>query len=106
MPDIWENAEDSAGVVTVGDLLIQYGTQTITTGTSASNGIYTGHESVAFTQEYAYKPTVMLTWQGNWSTEDSLAAVNVSTTGFDCYGRTKTQSETKTIKWLAIGQRA
>lgn len=106
MPDIWENVEDSAGVVTVGDLLIQYGTQTITTGTSASNGIYTGHESVAFTQEYAYKPTVMLTWQGNYSTEDSLAAVNVSTTGFNCYGRTKTQSETKTIKWLAIGQRA
>ena len=103
----WDSVGSKKGVVVVGDLLIQYDTVSVTTGTNLSNGVYTGHTSVVFDTNYPFKytPVVQLTWEGNYTTQDSLSAVNASTTDFDCYARTKTASQTRTVKWLAIGQK-
>ena len=104
---VWSSIANKQGVVTVGDVLIQYGTVSVTTGSTASSGVYNGHTSVLFDADYPFAktPVVMLTWEVNWTYQDSLSAVNASTTGFDAYGRTKSSEKTVSIKWLAIGQK-
>ena len=103
----WDSIGNKEGVVVIGDLLIQYGTVSVTTGSSALNGVYNGHTSVLFDTDYPFSktPVIQLTWEVNWTYQDSLSAVNASTTGFDAYGRTKTAEKTVSIKWLAIGQK-
>lgn len=96
---------DDQGVVVFGDLLIQWGSKSITTGSSASNSGYHGSASVTFPQEYKYDPTVLTTWKGNYTNQISTFTSGLSTTGVTLYGRTTNASQTRTIRWLAIGQK-
>lgn len=98
---------DDQGVVVFGDLLIQWGSKSITTGSTVGNGGYSGSANVTFSSSYTYKyaPAVLTTWKGNYTNQISTFTSGLSTTGVTLYGKTTNSSQTRTIRWLAIGQK-
>lgn len=103
---VFGTVNNSSGSVVIGNLAIEWGQKSITTGSSSAGGTYGGSASIDFTYTYAYNPQVMLTWAGNYGNQVSLNVYSVSTTGATVYGRTNEANSDRTIRWLAIGQKA
>ena len=105
-------ASDTTGYSVNGNLLMVWGQNNITTGATASSGLYHGSVAITFSSvtggnaTFAHKPQVLLTWAGNYVNQNSLAVSDKSVDGFTAHGRTTTASSTRSIGWLAIGDKA
>lgn len=109
-PVLLSGVADNQGSVVIGDLVMEWGLVSITTGSSGTTtgGLtqYLGTAQVTFTNTFAYKPNVTLTWAANYNNQSVLNTYDVTTTGFYAYGRTLTGSTTRNIRWIAIGKKA
>ena len=97
--------DDDAGSIILGNMLIQWGYVTITTGSTVLSGLYAGAESIKFKNAYKNNPCVMTTWKGNYANQHSISTSGLSTTGVTLTGRTSTDNSSRTIRWLAIGEK-
>ena len=90
------------GVITLGDMLIEYGTSQVT---SPANGV--GNAEVTFTNKFEYKPCVMVTALAvtPGTTVKMLSASDIEVDGFKAYC-SRTNTTPTTVIWLAIGKKA
>lgn len=101
------NVADNEGYAIIGDLLIEWGIAPITTGSTVSEGLYSGEAEVTFANPYGFEyiPAVMLTWSENWSNQHSVNTRQTGTESFLAYGRTTTPNSERNIRWLAVGKK-
>ena len=97
--------DDDTGSIILGNMLIQWGYESITTGSTATSGLYAGSVAVKFKNAYKNNPCVMTTWKGNYANQHSIGTQGLSTTGVTLVGRTSTATSDRTIRWLAIGEK-
>lgn len=93
---------DHVGVITLGDMLIEYGTVQVT---SPANGV--GSAQVTFTNEFESKPCVMVTAGAvtPGTTVKMVSAADFTVDGFKAYC-SRTNTTPTTVLWLAIGKKA
>jgi hypothetical protein len=91
------------GVLQIGNMVIAFGTASITTGTEATNNMYSGSTDISFGVTFAKTPAILTNWSGSYANMHSTGASNASTTGASVWGRTATASSTRDIQWVAIG---
>lgn len=101
---------NNKGSVVLGDLVIEWGVESITSGSSGGTAggvtLYLGQTNVTFANTFAYYPSISLTWSGNYVNQVAVYATNSSTTGFTVMGRMLTANSTRSVRWLAIGKKA
>lgn len=100
-------AGDDTGKIILGDLQIVWGYTSVTTGSTAQNGGYSGSSSITFGTgvSFAENPGVWTTWKGNWTNQMETWVSGLSTTGCTIYGKTTAASQTRSVRWLAIGKK-
>lgn len=101
---------NNEGSVVLGDLVIEWGVVSITSGSSGGTAgsvtMYLGQANVTFTNTFAYQPSISLTWSGNYVNQVAVYTTNTSTTGFTVMGRMLSANSTRSVRWLAIGKKA
>lgn len=88
----------------IGDILVQWGLQSVTTGTSASNSVYGGNAAVTFAKKYSASPRVFVTQNAHYSNWRGVSVASISTDGCTVYAYTSQSNQTRTVSWLAIGK--
>lgn len=91
------------GVIVIGDMCIEFGQVSITSGTEAAQSMYTGSSAITFTKKFKNAPCVIASWKGRYNNMHSCGALNTSQTGATIWGKTSTASSTREIQWIAIG---
>lgn len=107
---VFSGLANNAGSVVLGDLVIEWGTVSITSGSSGGTAggvtLYAGQTNVTYTNTFAYYPSVSLAWSGNYVNQVALATLNTSNTGFTVVGRLLSANSARSVRWLAIGKKA
>lgn len=111
---VFIDVSDDNGCVVIGKLAMAWGVVNVTSGTSGSpsGGVttYAGSETVDWSSLYGItyknKPSVSLTWSGNYANQVSLSTYGTSTTSMTVYGRMLSSSQTRGIRWFVCGQLA
>ncbi len=99
-----EQTSARTGVIKLGNMAIVFGHETITTGTTANNGLYSGSTDISFGVTFKKTPAILTNWSGNYVNMHSTGSSSASTTGASVWGRTTTASTERTIQWVAIGE--
>ena len=99
---VFSGLGDDVGVITLGDMLIEYGVVQVT---SPANGV--GSAQVTFTNEFESKPCVMVTAGAvtPGTTVKMVSAADFAVDGFKAYC-SRTNTTPTTVLWLAIGKKA
>lgn len=93
---------NAAGVITMGDMLIEYGMVNVT---SPANGV--GSAMVTFTNPFEMKPAVLLTADTTspGTTVKMVAVADLEVDSFKAYC-SRTNTTPTSIQWIAIGKKA
>lgn len=91
------------GSVRVGNLGIEWGLAEVTSGTSGTDGVYTGNVNVVFDNKYKAVPGVTTSWAGKYANQISTSSFETTTSGCGIAGRMTDPSSTRKIQWIAIG---
>lgn len=110
----FSNVADDEGCVVIGKLAMAWGTVSVTSGTSgsASGGVttYAGSNTVDWSSlhgiTFKNKPSISLTWGGNYANQVSVSTYGTTTTSVTVYGRMLSSSQTRSIRWFVCGQLA
>lgn len=96
-------ASSKNGAVQIGNILIQYGTVDVTTGSSGSTAFpYRGSKTIAFERAYNSPPSTFANCE-DWSTYWTASATSVTNIGLTIELSGNANNTTKSVSWLAIG---
>lgn len=99
---IISNANNS-GVVTIGKIGVEWGFQSITSGSSGTSGLYGGSTTINFVNSYKTNPIVMTCWGGSYINQVDTYSLTGSKTSSTIGGHLTSANSERNIRYLVVG---
>lgn len=101
-----EHPATREGTILIGDMCIEFGQVSITSGTSTAQSVYKGTADITFANKFTHTPCIVTSFSGTYDNMKACGSSAGTTTGATIWARLSTASATRTVQWMAIGMLA